>query len=109
MEFVCKRKVKYEGLETWDGTIEIVSVKRSLIETIIQGRGSTMRVLIGDYSYGHFVCIPDLNVGCPFASWGDEFWNYERLSQLMNPVDAKTVVSGVAALMEKNDECIFDC
>ena len=98
MEFVCKRKVKYEGLETWDGTIEIVSVKRSLIETIIQGRGSTMRVLIGDYSYGHFVCIPDLNVGCPFASWGDEFWNYE-----------KTVVSSVAALMEKNDECIFDC
>ena len=35
MEFVCKRKVKYEGLETWDGTIEIVSVKRSLIEMSI--------------------------------------------------------------------------
>ena len=49
---------------------------------------------------GNFICILEINVGCPLSNWDDIFWNMERLSQLMNPVDAATVVYGIRALAD---------
>ena len=53
-------------------------------------------VLLGECSDGNFICIPGIDVGCPLASLTDVFWNSERLSQIMNPVDAETVVKAIA-------------
>ena len=44
----------------------------------------------------NFICIPGIDVGCPLAGLTDVFWNSERLSQIMNPVDAETVVKAIA-------------
>ena len=121
MEFICKRCKEGYTAERWEGTIEIINahgrmidgiVCGDVIEAYVEGRGSTMTIIIGDYCNGHFLCVPDLDVGCPLADWDDLFWNFERLSRLLNPVDAITIVAGVATLMgEKGCECerIFYC
>lgn len=112
MEFICKRNKKYEAVEKWEGTIKLNLIRGNVVEAVVQGRGSTMTIIIGDYINGHFLCVPDLNVGCPLAAYNDVFWNYERLSALMNHVDAMTIVAGVAALMEEDhceSERIFCC
>lgn len=112
MEFICKRNKKYEAVEKWEGTIEINLVHGNVVEAVVQGRGSTMTIIFGDYTNGHFLCVPDLDIGCPLAAYSDVFWNYERLSALMNPVDAMTIVAGIATLMEESPcECerIFCC
>lgn len=112
MEFVCVRNKKYHSAERWEGTIEVNQVQGNVIEAVVQGRGSTMTIIFGDCVNGHFLCVPDLNIGCPLAAYDDLFWNYERLSALMNPADAITILAGIAELMEGNDgECerIFYC
>ena len=103
MEFVCVRNKKYHSAERWEGTIEVHQGQGNVIEAVVQGIGSTMTIIFGDYVNGHFLCVPDLNIGCPLAAYDDLFWNYERLSALMNPVDAITILAGIVELMEGND------
>lgn len=87
--------------EKWKGEAEILRVNYRMVEAQIEGRLTRLTVLIGVYQYGHFICIPDINVGCPLSEWHDLFWNTERLSMQMNHVDAITVATGVKAVMEK--------
>lgn len=75
----------------WTGQAEIVFQTADTIKLIIHGRGSRMDTIIGRYRIGLYVCIPDINVGCPISSMSDFFWNRERLSEQMNQTDAVTV------------------
>ena len=112
MEFVVKKREKYEPVERWEGTIEIFDARKDVVQAVVQGRGSTFTIIFGSYEYGNFLCIPEINVGCPLADWNDLFWNRERLAGLMNPIDAITVVGGIAALMDERKgehEYIFYC
>lgn len=81
----------------WTGQAEIVFQTADTAELIIHGRGSRMDAIIGRYRIGLYVCIPDINVGCPISSMSDFFWNRERLSEQMNQTDAVTVAWALKA------------
>ena len=81
----------------WTGQAEIVSQTPDTAELIINGRGNRMDTIIGRYRIGLYVCIPDINVGCPISSMSDFFRNRERLSELMNQTDAITVAWAIKA------------
>ena len=99
-EFHCKHTYSDGETEEWTGTVELIRKTASATEAQVKGRGSSLTVIVGDYTDGHFLCIPEIDVGCPMAGWGDLFWNQERLCSLMNETDAVTVAAGVKALMD---------
>ena len=98
-EFICEHTYSDGETASWTGTVTPIRRTAVTSEAEIRGRGSCFTVIVGEYAYGRFLCIPDLNVGCPMSRWDDLFWNQERLSGLMNETDAVTVSAGVKALM----------
>ena len=58
---------------------------------------------IGKYTNGgSFISIPAFNAGSYLVDYDDYFWNNERLSAIMNPVDAATVAEALRALKSHN-------
>ena len=71
----------------------------NVVEAMVEARGTHMDVIIGSYFSGHFICIPNINVGCSLSTWWDDiFWKAELLSGMMNKVDAVTASYAVKAL-----------
>ena len=92
MEFVCSNPdAEYKADRFWKGRITGLKRSGAVIEADVFGRGSQMHVIIGEYAYGNFVCIPDWGVGSPLASLDDQFWNQERLARYIGNVDAITL------------------
>ena len=76
-KFNCKYSHKCSETEEWTGTAELIRKTASTTEAVVKGRGSTFAVIVGDYTSGHFLCIPDINVGCPMVGWGGSFGESE--------------------------------
>jgi hypothetical protein len=72
----------------------------SWIEVEITGRGTCMHAIIGRYSSGNFICVPNHGVGCGLSHYGDIFWNTQRLAKLLGKADAVTLACGLAHLDE---------
>lgn len=79
---------------------EVVVKRHSMYmaELIIYGRDSCINAVIGKYMSGQYICIPDIDTGCPLSGLSDIFWNRERLSAHMNVADAATVAYALSAL-----------
>ena len=58
------------------------------------------RAETGKYMSGQYICIPDIDVGCPLSRMSDTFWNKERLCAHMREADAVTVTYALKALSE---------
>lgn len=71
-----------------------------MAELLIYGRGSRMDAVVGRYGNGQYICIPDLDTGCPLGSLTDTFWNQERLSGHVGEVDALTIANALEAVSE---------
>lgn len=82
----------------WDGSVEIVCEHKGIFEVEFHGRHSEIRAILGKYSYGNFICIPSLNIGCPMADWSDIIWNIRNLRDCIGEVDATTVAAGLQEL-----------
>ncbi len=82
----------------WDLCLYIISRKGPFTEFIAKGRGSSMHAIVGPQANGNFLCLPAYGVGSELSAYTDVFWNYERLSQLMGPVDATTLTTALKYL-----------
>ncbi len=69
-----------------------------MAELLVYGRESCIDAVIGKYMSGQYICIPDIDTGCPLSRLSDIFWNRERLSVHMNETDAATVAHALRAL-----------
>jgi len=92
-----KRK-KETIMQSWIGQLKVIDSSDDSYELEIQSRGSLFHVITGSRSWGDYICIPNHDVGSESASLADVFWNRERLSRLINPIDAATVAYGLAEL-----------
>ncbi len=99
MEYTCTMKIGSRETR-WTATISPITHSRSFYEVEITGRGSTFHVIAGPKSNGHFLCIPNWEVGCELAAYNDIFWNSEQLRKQLSPVDTITVASGLLHLPE---------
>lgn len=97
--FHCNVKVG-KNYEKWDGYINRVHNHGSHYEIQVESR-SGFTFIIGKYIAGAFISIPAFNIGCDLSSYRDYFWNNEKLSRLINPIDAATVAEALRALSDK--------
>ena len=99
--FTCTGPAAWDcGEKRWNGEIKITRHGPDTVEFIIYGRSSCMNGIAGKYMSGQYICIPDINVGCPISRLSDIFWNKERLSAHMQEADAVTVTYALKALSE---------
>ena len=89
--------------EKWSGEIIKAYNYGSHQEIRIESR-SGITVLFGKTSMGNFACMPDFNAGCHLAELDNEFYNTEKLTYAINPVDGITVAKGLKtySLRRKN-------
>lgn len=100
IEFRCQRKIG-RRTESWTGVVTRLINYGSHYEVFISSR-SGFFFLIGHCVNGNFISIPAFDVGSDLADFSDYFWNNERLSSIMNKVDATTVAQAIKALKENN-------
>lgn len=87
-----------DGAKHWEGKLSIKCRHSYGFEVEISGRGSSFYAVIGKYSYGNYLCIPSLNIGCALANYSDFVWNKEHLEQVMRTPDAITVATALKHL-----------
>ncbi len=96
---VCTVPAEDRGREQrWLGEVMVRSHSMCMAELLIYGRESCINAVIGKYMSGQYICIPDIDTGCPLSRLSDIFWNRERLSAHMNETDAVTVAHALSAL-----------
>lgn len=99
--FTCTGPAGWEpGERIWGGEIKITRRSLNEVEFIIYGRSSCINGIVGKYMSGQYICMPDIDVGCPLSRMSDTFWNKERLSAHMQETDAVTVAYAMKALSE---------
>lgn len=96
-EFKCFYKDENDKMIRWKGSYEIIPTEANLHELLINARGSSFLAVLGHYTHGNYICIPLLDVGCSLTYWSDVFWNTEKLSQVMDTIDAITIASALNA------------
>lgn len=84
--------------DQWDLCLYIISREGPFTEFVAKGRGSHMHAIAGPQANGNFLCLPAYGVGSELAAFTDVFWNYERLSALISPVDAATLATALKYL-----------
>jgi hypothetical protein len=93
--FICKC-----GKKSWNATITLINSHCSIYEIIIQSH-SSIKVILGKTSTGHFACMPDFNAGCHLSQLNDLFRNTERLSISLGRIDGITVATALLFLADK--------
>jgi hypothetical protein len=66
-------------------------------------------LIFGETSRGKFACIPDFGVGCHLVDLSNQFWNEEKLINILGKIDGATVAAALNHLaknynFEKGDE-----
>ncbi len=97
LQYECIYRTKDKTIR-WNSQIGILSQTDSFIEMEMIGKGSLFHVIIGPQENGHFLCIPNWQIGCELAEYGDTFWNRERISHFLSPIDTETVVLGLSQI-----------
>jgi len=105
MEFFCENtEAKYARDRIWKGKIGQIWQHDGVIEMDVTGRGSAMHVIIGEYKYGKYLCMPEWGVGSPLAELDDNFWNREQLEKQIGRVDALTLSEALKTLSENMED-----
>jgi len=94
MEFTCTHKTE-KKLTRWTGEITGCKGNEKQCEFELQSRGLYYHVIVGQHDYGHYVCVPNWDVGCELADYTDMFWNTERLSKQLKIADAITIATAI--------------
>lgn len=98
-EFECTLPAgEGEEGQKWQGGVLVRSRSTDMAELLIYGRGSCMDAIVGKYGNGQYICVPDLDIGCPLSRLTDTFWNQERLSFHVGEVDAVTMANALEAV-----------
>ena len=101
-KYPCQYIGDDEYPSSWIGSWELIGAGTDYEEIKISGRGSCYHIVLGYYSRGNYLCIPDIDIGCALASLKDVFWNYERLSRIVGKTDAITISRGLNDFAESN-------
>ena len=60
-----------------------------------------VRVLLFYLLRLNFVCLPDFGAGCHLNEFNDEFYNTQKLSNVINPADGITVAKGLKTFVKR--------
>lgn len=74
--FVDKTEVIHK-----EGSIRVINLEREPYEVQINANGHGFHAIFGSQINGHFLCIPDWNMGCELGPYEDKFWNINAILQ----------------------------
>lgn len=100
--YECSHTDDDGDMSVWPASWELVGAGENYEELKIRGRGTCYHVVIGCYSNGNYLCIPEIDIGCGLSTLDDVFWNYERLSKLIGTTDAVTISQGLRNFVMAN-------
>ncbi len=101
IRFECAGSEEWDAYgRRWTGEVKVAVRSTDMAELIIYGKGSCMNAVVGRYMNGQYICISDLDTGCPLSRLTDTFWNRERISGHMPEVDAITIAYALKAVSE---------
>lgn len=104
--FIC-RYMPEKGMKPWTGTITpMLPFEPRDFE--VCARDSMFRIIIGGYSCGRYMCIPNWNIGMEIVDPDDCLWNYGHLISAypnLNRVDAISIINALAAIKHYDDAC----
>lgn len=81
----------------WSGELRVISQKEKQMEAEVNVDGSYYHLIIGNHKYGNYLCIPNWDIGCELSSYGDTFWNTERISKHLRMRAAISIAMAVKA------------
>ena len=61
------------------GSIKIINIRHEPYEITIDTDGYSFHAIFGSQINGHFLCIPNWNIGCELASYNDRYWNIKSI------------------------------
>jgi len=61
------------------GTIQVVSTECEPYEIMVNVYGKCFHAIFGSQINGHFLCIPNYNIGCSLGPYEDLYWNIESI------------------------------
>lgn len=93
--------------ETWQATLKTISNHDTYYEAVVEARCTSFSILVGSTDNYNWIALPIQEISCSLSSYGDIFWNQERLSQLIGPTDATTVAYTIA-FIEKYKDILLD-
>ncbi len=94
--FHCRLRTESSD-QSWIGRIRSIRDYGSHREIELSSR-SALTLIVGAYTHGHFLSVPEYGVGCGLAQYDDVFWNQEQLSRLLSIVDAVTIAEALRFL-----------
>jgi hypothetical protein len=101
LDYICTATSNIKP-DHWKGHISLIS-KTDPYEMEVTARDSSFHIICGKHEYGHFLCIPNWNIGTEIASFDDCFWNLERIETYypeISRVDALSIVNALEKLNE---------
>ena len=66
-------------IERMYGSIYAINLSNEPYEIYISADGYSYHAIFGSQTNGHFLCVPDWNLGCELASYSDKGWNAESI------------------------------
>lgn len=102
-EIECK-SIILEQEKTWKAYLKTFIDYGSYYEATIEARGSSLTILVGRTEQYNWIAIPYLNITTTLASFNDLFWNEEKLSSLLNPIDSVSVVCALSYINQNKEQ-----
>lgn len=101
LDYICVRTPEMKPLR-WKGHIKLLRTIPPY-EMEVTARQSSFHILCGSHEYGHFICVPNWNIGTELAGLSDIFWNQERLTTYYPELSKVDVISIVTSLVKLNE------
>ncbi|WP_278453729.1 hypothetical protein [Thomasclavelia spiroformis] len=102
----CKTSVDNKKY-SWEAILKSFINHNDYYEAVIEARGSSIHMLVGRSDSFNWLALPFLDVSTTLSSFDDIFWNEEKLSLLINPIDSLGIVY-TSAFIEKYKDLFFD-
>ncbi|MCR5012817.1 MAG: hypothetical protein K6A72_10765 [Lachnospiraceae bacterium] len=61
------------------GSIRVINTAHEPYEMTIDTDGYSFHAIFGSQINGHFLCIPNWNLGCELAAYNDKAWNISSI------------------------------
>jgi len=94
MNFKCELMEKYCPKIVWDGAVEVTAKTEDMTEALVESRSCVLKIVVGRYSEGHFLCIPEEQVSMKVK----EFSVPGIFSELVDLIDLEDALTVAYAL-----------
>lgn len=101
----CKTTIDDEVVK-WNATLKSIKFYHDFYEAIIEGRGSSLNIIVGSTNDYNWIAIPNYEVSVSLSYFNDLFWNQEKLSSVIGNIDGATV-SYAISFIEYNKEILL--